>query len=287
MSEPLRSFLHKKTIPVHFHELTRGLGYDFLSERITHGLASRLWDSQRLLIRDAEKESQAVSMYAKKKGSNTKYWESLYLEMVKKVGSLDVIFGCMRSGKSDHLVHKCLELKKAGVFFLAFKPEIDNRDGSFIKTRTPHLPSVEAISVKSSRKLLTVFLTHVSEAVAKRNDSAFPSAVFIDEAQFFGPKILDVIQAIKSFDVQVYVSLLDYDYRGQPFPFLGSDTPTSALIKMASKSIHCRAICEVCGAPATRTQRLKSGKESTQNEPVVEIGDLQYETRCLDCFIKV
>jgi thymidine kinase len=44
------------------------------------------------------------------------------------------------------------------------------------------------------------------------------------------------------------------------------------------------AICVVCGAPASRTQRLIDGQPARFTEPVIVIGAAEkYEARCRDC----
>jgi thymidine kinase len=45
-----------------------------------------------------------------------------------------------------------------------------------------------------------------------------------------------------------------------------------------------QAICEKCGEPATRPQRLIDGEPAHVDEPTVEVGgDEKYEARCRNC----
>ena len=45
-----------------------------------------------------------------------------------------------------------------------------------------------------------------------------------------------------------------------------------------------QAICVVCGAPASRTQRLINGKPATYDDPVILVGASEvYEARCRHC----
>ena len=46
------------------------------------------------------------------------------------------------------------------------------------------------------------------------------------------------------------------------------------------------AICQVCGAPATRTQRLINGEPAHYNDPIIKVGAKeQYEARCRHCHV--
>ena len=46
------------------------------------------------------------------------------------------------------------------------------------------------------------------------------------------------------------------------------------------------AICCVCGAPATRTQRIVNNKPASYNDPIVLVGASEsYEPRCRHCHI--
>ena len=46
------------------------------------------------------------------------------------------------------------------------------------------------------------------------------------------------------------------------------------------------AICQVCGAPATRTQRLINGVPARYDDPIILVGAKeQYEARCRHCHV--
>jgi thymidine kinase len=44
------------------------------------------------------------------------------------------------------------------------------------------------------------------------------------------------------------------------------------------------AICVVCGAPATKTQRIINGKPASYHDPIIKVGASEaYEPRCRHC----
>ena len=44
------------------------------------------------------------------------------------------------------------------------------------------------------------------------------------------------------------------------------------------------AVCNKCGSPATRTQRMINGHPANYNDPIILVGALEaYEPRCRHC----
>jgi thymidine kinase len=151
-------------------------------------------------------------------------------------GQIEVICGCMFSGKTEALITQIRRAEIARLRFQVFKPEVDTRYAvdavsSHNKTKSP------ALSVKNSRDILK----HVQP---------FTEIVGIDEAQFFDADIVAVASELASSGRRVLLAGLDTDWRGQPF---GSMPQLLAVADAIHKQY---AICMVCGAPATRTQRM-------------------------------
>jgi len=68
------------------------------------------------------------------------------------------------------------------------------------------------------------------------------------------------------------------DFRGEPFG------PVPLLMAQAEQVDKLSAICVVCGAPATRTQRLINGRPASYDDPVILVGAQEiYEPRCRRC----
>jgi thymidine kinase len=97
--------------------------------------------------------------------------------------------------------------------------------------------------------------------------------VGIDEANFFGPELVDVAGRLADADKQVLIAGLDTDYLGRPFP------PMPDLLSLAESITKTLAICVRCGNPAKHTQRLVES-----NDLIVVGAAGMYEARCRRCF---
>ena len=115
-------------------------------------------------------------------------------------------------------------------------------------------------------------------AVARESDA---DLIGIDEAEFFVPEIVDVVEALRSSGRHVIVTGLNLDFAGRPFG------PMPDLMARADEVTTLTAICVICGDTATRTQRLVNGRPAAIDDPLVVIGGMDdraietYEARCL------
>ena len=101
------------------------------------------------------------------------------------------------------------------------------------------------------------------------------SVVGIDEAQFFGKEIVNIVDDLANQGIRVILAGLDMDFRGEPFGMM------PVLMAKAEKVDKLYAICMVCGEPATRTQRIINGEPANYNDPVIIVGASEmYEARC-------
>ena len=99
-------------------------------------------------------------------------------------------------------------------------------------------------------------------------------------AQFFDKDLVDAIEMLADKGVRIIVAGLDCDFRGEPFGIMPE------LLSRAEYVSKLFAICQVCGAPATRTQRLIDGKPASYDDPVILVGAKeQYEARCRHCHV--
>ena len=181
------------------------------------------------------------------------------LEARAGVGSLEVICGSMFSGKTEELIRRLVRARIARQDVQAFKPAIDDRYGKDHVTshNGQRIPSVEVDSAAD-------ILRRIEDATR---------VVGIDEAQFLGLPLVEVVEELAGRGLRVIVAGLDQDYRGRPFE------PVPQLLAIAESVTKTMAVCMVCGAPANRTQRLVAAEERV----LVGAGEA-YEARCRGCW---
>jgi thymidine kinase len=102
--------------------------------------------------------------------------------------------------------------------------------------------------------------------------------IAIDEAQFLDERVVELANSLAERGRRVIVAGTDTDFRGEPF---GAMPQLMAVAEVVDK-LH--AICVLCGAPASRNQRLVDGKPARYDSPVIQVGGHEaYEARCRAC----
>ena len=177
-------------------------------------------------------------------------------------GWIEVITGSMFSGKSEELIRRVRRALIARRRVQVFKPALDDRY-SGVRTISSHAGSdVEAVAVQSSLEIA---------ARAHPDTQVFA----VDEVQFMDEGVVDVISVLADRGARVIVAGIDMDFRGEPFG------PMPRILTIAETVDKLHAICMVCGAPATRNQRLVDGLPAPYEAPVVQVGGAEsYEARC-------
>lgn len=176
-------------------------------------------------------------------------------------GSITVITGSMFAGKSEELIRLAREAASAGKPIQVFKPSID--------TRFPE----EMVVTHSGER-------HPAQSVNDVDDLRMTirpetRVIFVDEAQFFDVPIVQLVVDLADKGREVICAGLDQDFRREPFGQMPQ------LMAVADRLIKLRAVCALCGAPASHTYRRNSG----QDEPIVLIGGgSAYEARCRTCY---
>lgn len=183
----------------------------------------------------------------------------MFSENHKTAGCIEVICGSMFSGKTEELIRRLKRARFANQKIAIFKPAVDIRY-SEDEVVSHDLHSLSSTPVDKAEKILTLAPADIQ-------------VVGIDEAQFFGPEIVDVCQILANRGVRVIVAGLDTDFLGKPFGAM------PALMAVAEDVQKVHAICVKCGNLANLSHRL------SKSEDLVLLGEKDvYEPLCRDCY---
>ncbi len=175
----------------------------------------------------------------------------------KETGWIEVIAGCMFSGKTEELIRRLRRAQIARQKVKIFKPKIDSRY------------SESDIVSHSEQSLPSILISDINEITEFAKDA---QVIGIDEVQFFSNDIVDICNKLASEGKRIIVAGLDQDYKGIPFE------PMPQLLAIAEYITKTLAICVNCGNPADKTQR----KTTSSERVVVGAADI-YEARCRKC----
>jgi thymidine kinase len=176
----------------------------------------------------------------------------------RHTGWIEVITGCMFSGKTEELIRRLNRARYARQAVKIFKPRIDDRYAEH---------SVVSHSRQELRAVAVADPHDILESVEGVD------VVGIDEAQFMGSGVVPVAERLADDGKRVVVAGLDQDFLGRPF------APMPELMAVAEYVTKNLAICMVCGNPADRSQRI------VRREATVVVGGTEaYEARCRRCF---
>lgn len=178
-------------------------------------------------------------------------------QLPKDTGWIEVITGCMFSGKTEELIRRLRRAQIAKQKVKIFKPRIDSRysNNSIVSHNDQSLPSI--------------LIENINEVLNYADEA---QVIGIDEAQFFNEGVVHICNLLASRGKRVIVAGLDQDYTGKPFE------PMPQLLAIAEYITKQHAICVVCGNPADKTQR----KTSESERVIVGAADI-YEARCRKC----
>lgn len=177
----------------------------------------------------------------------------------QRSGWLEIITGCMFSGKSEELIRRLKRAQIANQSIICFKPVKDNRyaDEQVVSHDSN---AQDSIAVEKSIEILQ----HVEQGT---------NVVGIDEGQFFDMELVNIAQKLALSGKRVVVAGLDLDFKGIPFG------PMPNLMAVAEYVTKVHAICPHCGNLATHSYRL------SEETDIVVIGEKdKYEPRCRMCY---
>ncbi len=176
-----------------------------------------------------------------------------------RAGWIEVISGCMFSGKTEELIRRLNRALIAKQKVEIFKPMIDNRYHS------EYVVSHNESSIRST-------------PVHFANDILLPAGdcdvVGIDEAQFFDQTIVEICNTLANQGKRIIVAGLDMDYEGKPFG------PMPNLMAVAEFVTKVHAICAQSGELASFSFRL------SEHEQQLMLGEKnEYEARSRKAYV--
>jgi thymidine kinase len=177
------------------------------------------------------------------------------------VGRLEVVCGPMFAGKTEELLRRVRRAVIAGRRVVVFSHALDTRHGAH-------------------RLASHVGLDYPSVAVTAPEDveTAVPDGtdvVAIDEAQFFGPGLVPVVQRLAGRGLVVIVAGLDVTFDGRPFE------PLPSLMALAEQVDKLTAICSICGEEAVFHVRIAAAPGDPADLVAANVGGVEtYQARC-------
>jgi thymidine kinase len=188
---------------------------------------------------------------------------------------LEIITGCMFSGKTDELIRRLERVRIAGRSILLFKPTIDDRyaDAAVV---THYGREFAAHQLPPGEEMMEQLIEIVgADAFAEAAVIAF------DEGNFFTDRLTALCQELVAMGKRVIVAGLDLTFAEEPFG------PMGPLMSLADRVDKLQAVCVQCGGVATRSQRLIDGVPAPTDGPVIQVGGVgSYEARCRNCYVR-
>lgn len=181
-----------------------------------------------------------------------------------KRAKLTIYYGPMYSGKSALLIKDILN--NISTPKLVFKPIGDVRS---TKVYTREGLEFEAKGV------------NVASDIPQYIEADWLEKIYIDEVNFFGEDLVEVISEILDQGIDVICSGLDTDFRTEYFP------AAKQLIELADVAVKLKARCHKCGKPSSWTSRFIDGEPAEKDSPTIlsdkAQDNVQYKTLCTEC----
>ena len=176
-----------------------------------------------------------------------------------KPGRIEVLCGCMFSGKTTAMIRRLESFRALGARICAYKHALDLRyaDSDLATHNQDRFPA-----------------RAVPDVDAILDAAASCDVIAIDEGHFFGEPLVGLCQTLRERGITVVVAGLDRNAWGTLYP---------AFVQLKDLADACEVLhlpCGKCGAPALYSQRVT---------PVIDGnmvgGPGDYEPRCQDCFV--
>ena len=177
-----------------------------------------------------------------------------------------MIAGPMFAGKTEELLRRVHRARLAGLDVEVIGHRLDARGGA------------DRLSTHIGRSIPARMMEDVEqlrELLGAPDRAGVPHIVAVDEAQFFGPGIVPVIEELLEVGIQVEAAGLCITYEGGPFE------PLPTLMAMAEEVVKLTAVCTVCGADAAFHVRLVDDGAQALRPSADQVGGAEsYQARC-------
>lgn len=178
----------------------------------------------------------------------------------RKTGWIEVICGCMFSGKTEELIRRLNRALIGKQKVEIFKPVRD------IRYHREQIVSHNETAIRSTP------VNFASDILLLAGDC---DVVGIDEAQFFDPSIVEVCNTLANSGKRVIIAGLDMDFEGKPFG------PMPNLLAIAEFVTKLHAVCAQTGELASFSFRL------VDDASQVMLGEKnEYEARSRRAFVE-
>ncbi|MCA5893688.1 thymidine kinase [Isoptericola sp. NEAU-Y5] len=179
-------------------------------------------------------------------------------------GRVEVVAGPMFAGKTEELVRRVHRAQIARQRVLVVAHELDTRSG--------------AGRVRSHSGLEAASRTVAAAGDIPRLVEPGTTLLAVDEAQFFGADLVDVLVGLADAGLVVVAAGLSVTFDGRPF------SPLPELMAVAESVTKLTAVCTVCGRDAAYHVRLAGGVPAV-GDPLAptaaHVGGAEtYEARC-------
>jgi len=182
--------------------------------------------------------------------------------------SLELIIGCMYSGKSSELIRRVKRLQTIQQSYIIYNSHFDQRYGS----NGIYTHDKIHIQCQVSDNLLPQISTE---------EFKLAHTIFIEEAQFFTDLYEFVKIAVEEHGKHVIVIGLDGDSNRENFGQIHK------LLPFADDIMKLKALCSICkdGTPGIFSKKLVQYSESTNKQ--VDVGSIdKYIAICRRCYMK-
>lgn len=177
--------------------------------------------------------------------------------------------GTMNASKSAQILMQTFNFERQGKTFLIFKPALDTRDGSYIKSRALD-EKREAHAIDRDTNGLMFELVHDYK----------PDFVFVDEIQFFtAEQVKELADISIELDTPVFAYGLLISYTGQLFE--GSKQAIECGFGLQELKMQ----CDFCSDKSTHHLLYLDGKPMFGGNGIF-VGDTEYKSVCYACYLK-